>query len=113
MTEFSMDDLMFRPGLMRGQKILITGGGTGLGKVMAEACVMLGAEVVIWGRRGNVIADTAKELTDAHSGLAGGRCVGMACDIRVPEAIHDTMDEVWAGGAPTSSAADSSNPSVR
>src|SRR5436190_4392349 len=101
MTEFSMDDLMFKPGLMRGQKILITGGGTGLGKVMAEACVMLGAEVVIWGRRGNVIADTAKELTDAHGALAGGRCVGMACDIRVPEAIHDTMDEVWAGGAPT------------
>jgi len=97
MAEFSMDDLMFRPGLMKGQRILITGGGTGLGKVMAEACLLLGADVYIWGRRGNVIEATAKELSDAH----GGKCIGMACDIRVPEAIHDAMDEVWAGGVPT------------
>jgi NAD(P)-dependent dehydrogenase (short-subunit alcohol dehydrogenase family) len=97
MTELSMDDLMYRPGLMKGQRILITGGGTGLGKVMAEACLMLGADVYIWGRRGNVIEDAAKELMDAH----GGTCVGMACDIRVPEAIHDAMDQVWADGALT------------
>lgn len=94
MAEFSMDDLMFRPGLMKGQRVLITGGGTGLGKVMAEACLMLGAEVYIWGRRGNVIEAAAKELMDAH----GGKCVGHACDIRVPEAIHDRMDEIWADG---------------
>src|SRR5213075_2178786 len=55
MAELSLDDLMFRPGLMKGQRILITGGGTGLGKVMAEACLMLGAEVYICGRRGGVI----------------------------------------------------------
>ena len=36
MTDLSSDDLMFRSGLMKGQRILITGGGTGLGKVMAE-----------------------------------------------------------------------------
>ncbi len=100
MTEFSMDDLMFRPGLMKGQRVLITGGGTGLGKVMAEACVALGGDVVIWGRRGGVVEDAAKEINDAH-GDSGGRCTGMACDIRVPEAIHDAMDQVWAGGALT------------
>ncbi|MBL8771883.1 MAG: SDR family oxidoreductase [Phenylobacterium sp.] len=98
MTEFTQDDIMFKPGLMKGQRILITGGGTGLGKVMAEACVLLGADVVIWGRRGEVVKAAAQELTDAHGGLAGGRCTGMAVDIRVPEAIHDAMDEVWAGG---------------
>jgi NAD(P)-dependent dehydrogenase (short-subunit alcohol dehydrogenase family) len=97
MAEFTQDDLMFRPGLMKGERILITGGGTGLGKVMAEACLLLGADVYIWGRRGNVIEATAKELSDAH----GGKCIGMACDIRVPEAIHDAMDQVWAGGALT------------
>jgi len=97
MAEFSLNDLMFRPGLMKGERVLITGGGTGLGKVMAEACAMLGADVYIWGRRGNVIEDTAKELSDAH----GAKVVGMACDIRVPEAIHDAMDQVWAGGALT------------
>jgi NAD(P)-dependent dehydrogenase (short-subunit alcohol dehydrogenase family) len=82
---------------MTGQRILITGGGTGLGKVMAEACLMLGAEVYIWGRRGGVVEDTAKALMDAH----GGKVTGIACDIRVPEAIHDAMDQVWAGGALT------------
>jgi NAD(P)-dependent dehydrogenase (short-subunit alcohol dehydrogenase family) len=101
MTEFTPEDLMFRPGLMKGQRILITGGGTGLGKVMAAACVMLGAEVYIWGRRGSVIQATAKELTDGQGHVSGGRCIGIACDIRVPEAIHDAMDEVWSGGALT------------
>ena len=99
MAEFTMDDLMFKPGLMKGQRILITGGGTGLGKVMAEACVMLGADVYIWGRRGSVIEGAAKELMDAHP--TGGKCVGMACDIRVPEAIHEAMDTIWADGALT------------
>ena len=94
MAEFSMDDLMFRPGLMKGQRILITGGGTGLGKVMAEACAMLGADVVIWGRRGGVVEATAKELMDAH----GGKCTGVACDIRVPEAIAEMIETVWADG---------------
>ena len=99
MAELTMDDMMFKPGLMKGQRILITGGGTGLGKVMAEACVMLGADVYIWGRRGNVIEGTAKELMDAHP--TGGKCIGMACDIRVPEAIHEAMDTIWADGALT------------
>ena len=94
MAELSLDDLMFRPGLMKGQRILITGGGTGLGKVMAEACLILGAEVYICGRRGGVVEAAAKDLTDAH----GGKCVGLACDIRVPEAIHDMIDTIWADG---------------
>lgn len=94
MAELSMDDLMFRPGLMSGQRILITGGGTGLGKVMAEACLMLGAEVYICGRRGGVVEEAAKDLMDAH----GGKCVGLACDIRVPEAIEEMIATVWADG---------------
>jgi NAD(P)-dependent dehydrogenase (short-subunit alcohol dehydrogenase family) len=88
---------MFKEGLMRGERILITGGGTGLGKVMAEACVMLGAEVYICGRRGGVLEATARELTDAH----GGKVTPIACDIRVPEAIADMVGEIWAGGALT------------
>ena len=91
---FKPDDLMYRPGLMTGERILITGGGTGLGKVMAEACLMLGAEVYICGRRGGVLDDTARELMAAH----GGKVVGIPCDIRVPEAIKDMIDTVWADG---------------
>ncbi len=88
------DDLMFKPGLMKGERILITGGGTGLGKEMAEACAILGAEVYICGRRGGVLEDTAKAIMDAH----GGKVVAVPCDIRVPEAIHDMLDTVWADG---------------
>jgi len=91
---FKPDDLMYRPGLMDGERILITGGGTGLGKVMAEACLMLGAEVYICGRRGNVLEETARELMGAH----GGKVVGIPCDIRVPEAIKDMIDTIWADG---------------
>ena len=76
MAELSMDDLMFKPGLMKGQRILITGGGTGLGKVMAEGCALLGADVVIWGRRGGVVADTAKELSEHAAKVGGGVVTG-------------------------------------
>jgi NAD(P)-dependent dehydrogenase (short-subunit alcohol dehydrogenase family) len=90
----TLDDLMFKPGLMKGQRILITGGGTGLGKVMAEAFVMLGAEVYICGRRGGVLDEAAKELMDAH----GGRVVPIPCDIRSAEAIGEMLDTIWADG---------------
>jgi NAD(P)-dependent dehydrogenase (short-subunit alcohol dehydrogenase family) len=89
-----LDDLMFKPRLMKGQRILVTGGGTGLGKVMAEALLMLGAEVYIWGRRGGVLQEAADELMAAH----GGKVVAQPCDIRVPEAISDTLDEIWSDG---------------
>lgn len=94
---FAPDDLMFRPGLMKGERILITGGGTGLGKVMAEACYMLGAEVYICGRRGGVLDEAAQEIMAAHPD-AGGKVAGIACDIRVPEAIKDMVDTIWADG---------------
>jgi len=89
--------LMFKPGLMKGQKILVTGGGTGLGKEMAEAFLHLGADVVIWGRRGEVLKETAAELMGKH----GGSVTPVACDIRVPDAIKDAVDHSFAGGAVT------------
>jgi NAD(P)-dependent dehydrogenase (short-subunit alcohol dehydrogenase family) len=73
---------------------LVTGGGTGLGKEMAEAFVKLGADVVICGRRGEVLKDAAKEITDRW----GGRVLPLPCDIRSAEAIHDMLDEAWVGG---------------
>ena len=94
MAELTQDDLMFRPGLMTGERILITGGGTGLGKVMAEACLILGAEVYICGRRGGIVEAAARDLMIAH----GGKVVGIACDIRVPEAITEMMDRIWSDG---------------
>ncbi len=90
----TLDDLMFKPGLLKGQRILITGGGTGLGKVMAEAYLMMGAVVYICGRRGGVLDETAAELMAAH----GGKVVALPCDIRVPEAIGEMLDRIWSDG---------------
>ena len=86
--------LMFRDGLMAGERILVTGGGTGLGREMAEAFLKLGATVYICGRRQNKLDETAAELTAAH----GGKIVGMACDIRDADAIHAMVDAIWADG---------------
>lgn len=91
------DDLMFKPGLMTGQRVLVTGGGTGLGRVMSEAALILGADVVIAGRRGSVLDNTACELMAAH----GGKVTPAICDIRDETSIERMLDVVWQDGAPT------------
>ena len=50
---------MFHAQLLKGKKIVVTGGGTGLGKSMATRFVELGADLVITSRRQNVIDETA------------------------------------------------------
>jgi NAD(P)-dependent dehydrogenase (short-subunit alcohol dehydrogenase family) len=94
MTEMDASKLMFKDGLMKGERILVTGGGTGLGKEMAEAFLKLGAEVVICGRRGDVLEETARELTDRR----GGHVMPIPCDIRSSEAISEMLDDVWRQG---------------
>jgi NAD(P)-dependent dehydrogenase (short-subunit alcohol dehydrogenase family) len=86
--------LMFRPGLLAGERILVTGGGTGIGRELVEAFLALGAEVYICGRRGGRLDETAKALTAAH----GGKVVGIPCDIRSPDAIFDMAEAIWADG---------------
>ncbi len=89
-----MSKLMYRPDLMAGERILVTGGGTGLGEVMAEAFLSLGATVYICGRRGAVVEETATRLRERH----GGAITAHACDIRKPEAIAEMIDAIWADG---------------
>ena len=85
---------MFRDGLLKGKRILVTGGGTGLGKEMAEDYLRLGAEVYICGRRKQVLDDTAKELMDKH----GGSVKTHSVDIRVAQAVDEMVEEIWAEG---------------
>lgn len=90
--------LMFRENLMRGERILVTGGGTGLGREMAEGFLNLGATVHICGRREGKIRETADELMETN----GGKVIGHGCDIRSPEAIKAMVDAIWnEGGALT------------
>ena len=89
--------IMFRDGLMENERILVTGGGTGLGREMSEAFLKLGATVYICGRRQGKLDECAKELMDAH----GGTVVPIACDIRDADAINAMIDQIWADGALT------------
>jgi NAD(P)-dependent dehydrogenase (short-subunit alcohol dehydrogenase family) len=86
--------LMFRDGLLKDERILVTGGGTGLGREMAEAFLKLGATVYICGRRQGKLEETAQELMAEH----GGKVVAHACDIRDADAIHAMIDAIWADG---------------
>src|ERR1700748_3663874 len=87
-----MDHLMFRDGILKGKRILVTGGGPGLGGVMAETYAQLGATVYICGRRKAVLDETAKTLSDK----TGSTVKGIACDIRVAEAVEDMMGAIWS-----------------
>ncbi|WP_439574671.1 SDR family oxidoreductase [Phreatobacter sp.] len=85
---------MFSDGLLKGKRILVTGGGTGLGREMAEDYLRLGATVHICGRRKGVLDDTAKELMDRH----GGQVITHSVDIRVAQAVEEMIEEIWASG---------------
>ena len=85
---------MFQPDLLRGKRILITGGGTGLGKASAQRFLELGAEVYICGRRHDVLTATAKELADA----TGGRIHARPCDVREAAAVDEMITTIWEQG---------------
>ena len=59
---------MFQKDLLKNKRILVSGGGSGLGKAMATRYLELGSEVYICGRRKSVLDETAKELMDMHGG---------------------------------------------
>ena len=87
---------MFRDDLFKGARILVTGGGTGLGRMMAERLLALGASVDIWGRRGPVVQATADEMNRSWPGRAHARAV----DIKDPDAVEAAVAAMWAEGRP-------------
>jgi NAD(P)-dependent dehydrogenase (short-subunit alcohol dehydrogenase family) len=85
---------MFQPKLMQGKRILVTGGGTGLGRAMAEKYLSLGADIYICGRRKPVCDATAAELTSQH----GGSVKTFGLDIRDAAAVDDMVEQIFAEG---------------
>ena len=83
---------MFRDDLLRNKRILITGGGTGLGKAMAHRFLQLGATVYICGRREEVLEQTAAELS------VQGTIHALPCDVRNLEAVESLIDTIWKTG---------------
>ena len=82
---------MFEPTLLQGKRILITGGGTGLGASMARRFAGLGARLVLCGRRPQMLDETAEELRRDH----GAQVDTIPCDVRDSAAVDAMMDEIW------------------
>ena len=87
---------MFTDGLLAGKRILVTGGGTGLGREIAERYLALGAEVWIAGRRGAVLDATADELMARHGGVVRTHAV----DIRDAQAVDAMVERIWTEAGP-------------
>lgn len=82
---------MFQADLLKGKRILITGGGTGLGRSIGRRYLQLGAELIICGRRMEVLEATAKEL----SAETGGTVTPLPCDVRDADAVEQMMNRIW------------------
>src|SRR3954454_10010437 len=81
-----MPSRIFAPGLLRDQVIVVTGGGSGLGRATAIELASLGATVVIVGRRLEPLEETVS--------LCEGSCEARVCDIREEEHVHAVVDGV-------------------
>ncbi|HVV41250.1 MAG TPA: SDR family oxidoreductase [Nitrobacter sp.] len=85
---------MFETNLLAGKRILVTGGGSGLGAAMGRRFLGLGADLVICGRRAELLERTAAEFRDATGGKVGTR----VCDIRDAGAVDAMFDSIWHEG---------------
>ncbi len=82
---------MFEKGLLKGKRILVTGGGSGLGAAMARRFAELGAELIICGRRLEVLETTAAAIRAA----VAGKVHVISCDIREGAAVEAMMDAIF------------------
>lgn len=78
---------MLKPDALRGKTILITGGGTGLGKSMGKYFLQLGANLVITSRKKEVLDKAAHELEQQ----TGGQVLAVACDVRKYDEIENVL----------------------
>src|SRR5437899_7258121 len=79
---------MFEKGLLAGKRILVTGGGSGLGAAMGHRFVELGAELIICGRRLELLEATAAKMRSELGGKVG-------VDIRDGAAVDAMMEAIW------------------
>lgn len=87
---------MFDQNLYRGQRVLVTGGGTGLGLSMARKLASLGAEVHLCGRRMQVLEQAVQALQDEY----GAQAFAHALDIRSAEHVAQLIDKIWVQHGP-------------
>ena len=90
---------VFAADALAGKRVLITGGGTGLGRGVAKHLVDHGAEVHLWGRRSGVLEEAAASASDGRD----GRVFFQSVDVRQPERVEAAMDEIWSAHGPLTS----------
>src|SRR5438067_12454522 len=78
----------FRDDLFAGKKVLVTGGGTGMGRAMTHAFAAHGADVLICSRKDEHLAPTAADVEKA----TGRRVRRQTCDVREPDQVQAVMD---------------------
>ncbi len=78
---------MLRDGALKGSTIVVTGGGTGLGKAMSKYFLELGANVVITSRKLEVLEKTAAELSEQ----TGSKVLPLACDVRNYAEVEEVL----------------------
>lgn len=89
--------MLFDKSALAGKRILITGGGTGLGKGVAKHLAQHGAEVHLWGRRLEVLSAAADEI---NSACGANRAHFQAVDIRKFENVDAALAEIWEKHGP-------------
>ena len=80
---------VFRPGLFAGQVVVVTGGGSGIGRCTAHELASLGAQVVLLGRKLDKLQYVASEIV-----ADGGRCTFHRCDIREEAQVQDVVQAI-------------------
>ncbi len=80
---------MLRPDALQDKVLIVTGGGTGLGRSMSKYFLELGAKVVITSRKLEVLEQTARELEQE----TGGKVLPLACDVREYEQIEEVLSK--------------------
>ncbi len=86
----------YRSTLLDGKRILITGGGTGLGRGVARFLVEHGAQVHLWGRRDVVLKEAAEQAGAGHAGAAHWQTV----DVRKYDQVDAAMEAIWTDHGP-------------
>ncbi len=81
---------VFKENLFAGQNIIVTGGGSGIGRCTAHELAALGARVVLIGRKQEKLDAVAAEIAED-----GGQALGFSCDIRDEEAVKATVADVY------------------
>jgi len=87
-----MQKQLFSDNLFQGQRVLVTGGGTGLGLAMAEKLVNLGAVVHLCGRRQHVVQEAAETLREK---FPGSNVFAHSVDIRDSDKVDKLIQHLW------------------